>query len=90
MNPWGWLMAAAGFIMLYIGVKGNASAVVNAFRPQSTAATAPPPTGSSTPPPAAPGTLGNPGGALYPNGNTTLPGGSVNPFSPGATGLVTG
>jgi hypothetical protein len=77
---------AAGFVMLYIGVKGNASAVVNAFRP-STAAQGAPAT-STTPPPASSGTLGNPTGGLYPNGNTTLPGGSVSITGPGATGLV--
>lgn len=84
MNPWGFLVMAAGFVMLYIGVKGNASAVVNAFRPQGsgTAAQGAP---STTPPP---NTI-QPGG-LYPQGNTTPPpGGSVYLGSPGATGLVT-
>lgn len=35
MNMWGVLTVVVGFLMLYIGVKGTGTSVVNAFRPST-------------------------------------------------------
>lgn len=35
MNPWGFLIAFAGFIVMYIGIKGSQSTVVKAFKKSS-------------------------------------------------------
>lgn len=44
MNPWGFIIAAIGFVMIYVAVKGNPSGITHLFKAQGI----PAPTGTGS------------------------------------------